>query len=131
MVLAYAEALLLLGADHVLHEIAEQVLATGDFARQYIAAAAELESKAVANRAIVQAQPHAPGIVTASEHEVTLLLFVDQVSVRQPSGTATPLTRASQSRVEMTLSLVDGTWRLAALSACWICPVVAVEVSQP
>lgn len=89
---------------------------TGEFAAQYNDAATELRSRAIANRAIVQAQPQPPGVVSANARQVTLLLFVDQVSVRQLPGASSPLTRATQSRVQMTLTEVDGTWRLSALS---------------
>lgn len=90
---------------------------TGAFAQQYDAYATDLESKAVANRAIVQAQPQAPGIVSASAHRVVILVFVDQVSVRQPQASAQPTTSAAQSRVQLTLQKVGSRWLLVALSA--------------
>ncbi|MDQ1706076.1 MAG: Mce-associated rane protein [Frankiaceae bacterium] len=90
---------------------------TGLFAKQYAQTAAQLLAQAKQARAIVQASPSTPGVVSASHNEVVVLLFVDQASVKQLTGQKTPTTRIDQSRVRMTMSRVHGRWLVSQLNA--------------
>ena len=66
---------------------------SGEFARQYAAASAELRTEAQANHAIVQARVRDTGVVAASSSQVIVLVFADQVSVTRTSASAVPTTR--------------------------------------
>jgi Mce-associated membrane protein len=90
---------------------------TGAFAQQYRRTAGELQTQAAQLKAIVQATPSTPGIVSADRHEVVVLLFVDQASVKQVAGKKTPTTRIDQSRVRMTMTNVGGRWLVSQLDA--------------
>lgn len=90
--------------------------ATGLFARQYAQTATELAATARQTHAIVQATARRAGVVTADGGDVVVLLFVDQVSVKQVSA-GTPTSRLDQSRVRMTLTKVNDHWRVSQLSA--------------
>ena len=46
-----------------------------------------------------------------------VLLFVDQASVRKTPGAKTPTTRIDQSRVRVTMTLVNGRWLVSDLAA--------------
>jgi Mce-associated membrane protein len=90
---------------------------TGLFARQYAGSADALLAQAGRLRAIVQATPASPGVVSATDDEVVVLLWVDQASVKQLAGQKTPTTRIDQSRVRMTMTKVDGKWKVSQLAA--------------
>ena len=90
---------------------------TGLFAGQYASASDRLAQQAKQARAIVQASPSAPGVVSASRDQVVVLLFVDQASVKQTPGQRQPTTRIDQSRVRMTMTLVRGRWLVSQLAA--------------
>lgn len=90
---------------------------TGLFARQYSGTASTLLAEARQLRAIVQATPAAPAVISASGDEVVVLVFVDQASVKQPAGQKSPATRIDQSRVRMTLTKVGGSWKVSQLAA--------------
>ena len=90
---------------------------TGLFARQYAGTASALLGQAKQLRAIVQATPAAPAVVSATSGEVVVLLFVDQASVRQQAGQKTPTTRIDQSRVRMTMTKVGNQWKVSQLAA--------------
>jgi Mce-associated membrane protein len=90
---------------------------SGEFARQYDAASAELRTEARANHAIVQARVRDTGVVAATSSQVVVLVFADQVSVTRTSAGSVPTTRLVPSAVQMTLTKVDGRWRVSALSA--------------
>src|SRR4051794_6190802 len=94
-----------------------QADATGVFAQQYRQTAGALKQQAAQNRAIVQASPSRPGVVSATDDEVVLLVFIDQASVRQAAGAATPTTRIDQSRVRMTMTRVGDRWLVSQLAA--------------
>ena len=91
--------------------------ATGLFARQYRQTAESLKQQAAKNRAIVEATPSMPGVVSATADEVVVLVFVDQASVRQIAGAKTPTTRIDQSRVRMTMTRVGDKWLVSQLAA--------------
>jgi len=90
---------------------------TGLFARQYAGSADALLQQAGELRAIVQATPATPGVVSASADEVVVLMWVDQASVKQLAGQKSPTTRIDQSRVRMTMTKVDGKWKVSQLAA--------------
>jgi len=90
---------------------------TGLFAKQYAGTASTLLAEAKQLRAIVQATPASPGVVSASADEVVVLIFVDQASVKQASGQKRPTTRIDQSRVRLTMTKVGGAWKVSQLAA--------------
>jgi Mce-associated membrane protein len=90
---------------------------TGEFARQYSSTAAQLLSEAKQVKAIVQATVGSAGVVSATNNEVVALLFVDQASVRQTAGQKTPTTRIDQSRVQVTMTRLNGKWLVSSLAA--------------
>jgi Mce-associated membrane protein len=90
---------------------------TGLFARQYAGSADTLLAQARQLRAIVQATPASPGVVSATKDEVVVLVWVDQASVKQLAAQKTPTTRIDQSRVRMTMTNVDGHWKVSQLAA--------------
>ena len=90
---------------------------TGLFAQQYAGTSGTLLAQAKQLRAIVQATPSNPGIVSASDDEVVVLMFVDQASVKQLSSQKSPTTRIDQSRVRMTMTQVGGKWKVSQLAA--------------
>jgi Mce-associated membrane protein len=91
--------------------------ATGLFSRQYAASADQLAEQARATRAIVQARAGDPAIISATSTEAVVLVFVDQVSVKQLRGAASPTTRIDQSRVRLTMSRIGGRWLVSQLAA--------------
>ena len=90
---------------------------TGVFSQQYAQTAGQLLTEAKQLKAIVQASVGLPGVVSASGDRVVVLVFVDQASVKQLPGQKTPTTRIDQSRVQVTMTKVHGTWLVSALSA--------------
>lgn len=90
---------------------------TGSFARQYADASTQLRGQALATHAIVQARVRDTGIVSASADRVVVLAFIDQVSITRASKSAVPTTRLIPSAVQMTLTDVDGRWRVSGLAA--------------
>lgn len=91
--------------------------ATGSFAKQYASTAPQLLSQAKQQRAIVQATIGAGGVVSATAHDVVVLLFVDQASVRQPAAQKSPTTRIDQSRVQLTMTRSGNRWLISSLQA--------------
>lgn len=89
----------------------------GAFAHQYAATATQLRSQAVAGHAIVQARVRDTGVVSASAGRVVVLAYIDQVSITRTSKAAVPRTRLIPSAVQLTLTDIDGHWRVAALAA--------------
>jgi len=90
---------------------------TGVFEQQYTGTASQLLSEAKQVKAIVQATIGSSGVVSAARNEVVVLLFVDQASVRQLTGQKAPTTRIDQSRVQATMTRVQGRWLVSALAA--------------
>jgi Mce-associated membrane protein len=90
---------------------------TGEFAHQYSGTASQLLSEAKQVKAIVQATIGSSGVVSTAKGDVVVLLFVDQASVRQVTGQKTPTTRIDQSRVQVTMTRVNGKWLVSALAA--------------
>jgi Mce-associated membrane protein len=90
---------------------------TGEFAQQYASTASQLLAQAKQVRAIVQAKPSQPGVITATADQVVVLVFVDQLSVKEVPGAKTPTTRIDQSRVRMTMTRVGSRWLVSQLAA--------------
>ena len=90
---------------------------TGVFAAQYAQTAQRLAQEAKATHAIVQATASNPGVVSATEDQVVVLLFVDQASVKLLTGATSPTTRIDQSRVQVTMTKVGGRWLVSQLAA--------------
>jgi Mce-associated membrane protein len=91
--------------------------ATGPFLTQYEQASASLVKEVGPAKAIVQASVQSGSVVNASHGQITVLLFVDQASVRQDSGQKTPVTRIDQARVQMTMVKQHGRWLVAQLTS--------------
>ncbi len=91
--------------------------ATGTFATQYRQSADQLAAQARQNRAIVQASPGQPGVVSADRGQVVVLVFVDQASVKQLEAQKSPTTRIDQNRVRLTMTQVNGHWLVSQLAA--------------
>ena len=91
--------------------------ATGPFLSQYDKTAASLVKEVGPAKAIVQATVQSGSIVNASNGQITALLFVDQASVRQDSGSKTPVTRIDQARVQMTMVKRHGRWLVYSLAS--------------
>lgn len=90
---------------------------TGTFAGQYAATTTQLRAQAVASHAIVQARVRDTGVFSASADRVVVLAYIDQVSITRTSRSAVPQTRLIPSAVQLTLTDVDGEWRVSALAA--------------
>jgi hypothetical protein len=91
--------------------------ATGPFRSEYEKSAASLLKEVGPAKAIVQASVQSGSVVNAADGQVTVLLFVDQASVRQNAGQKTPVTRIDQARVQMTMTKQHGRWLVYSLSS--------------
>jgi Mce-associated membrane protein len=108
----------ILGYDyrHLSADIAAaKVLATGQFLSDYTATAQKVLASAPSVKAIVTASVADQSVVQAQSDRVTLLLFVDQESVKQLSGQKTATTRIDPFRVQVTMSKVHGHWMVSDL----------------
>lgn len=94
---------------------AAKALETGQFLTQYTSTAQKVLASAPSVKAIVTATVAGQSIVQAQPDRVTLLLFVDQESVKQLKGEKTATTRIDPSRVQLTMSKVQGRWLISDL----------------
>ncbi len=87
---------------------------TGRFAEEY-ATTTEKTVRPTATRyqAVVEASLVDAGVRSASRDRVVVLVFVNQVS----RNTRLAAPQIDQNRVRMTLSLVDGQWRVSEVDA--------------
>jgi Mce-associated membrane protein len=83
---------------------------TGQLLSDYASTAKKVLASAVSVKAIVTATVSAQSVVQAQSDRVTLLLYVDQESVKQLAGAKTPTTRIDPFRVQMTMTKVKGHW---------------------
>lgn len=90
---------------------------TGVFTQQYSRTSRRLAAEARQLHAIVQAKPRRAGIVDLADGNVVVLLYVDQVSVKQIPDRRAPATQLTESRVRVTLTEVGGEWKAAQLVA--------------
>jgi Mce-associated membrane protein len=108
----------ILGYDyrHLSSDIAAaKALETGQFLTQYTSTAQKVLASAPSVKAIVTATVAGQSVVQAQADRVTLLLFVDQESVKQLKGEKTATTRIDPSRVQITMSKVHGRWMVSDL----------------
>ena len=94
---------------------AAKALETGQFLTQYTATAQKVLASAPSVKAIVTATVGGQSVVQAQADRVTLLLFVDQESVKQLKGEKTATTRIDPARVQATMSKVHGRWLVSDL----------------
>jgi Mce-associated membrane protein len=94
---------------------AAKALATGQFFSDYTATAQKVLASAPSVKAIVTASVADQSVVQAQPGRVTLLLFVDQESVKQLKGQKTATTRIDPFRVQVTMSKVHGHWMVSDL----------------
>jgi Mce-associated membrane protein len=90
---------------------------TGSFRNDYAATARRLAVEARKVRAIVAADVKSAAVLEDGTDQVVVLLFVDQTSVKQLPGQARPVSRRDQNRVRMTLTSLDGHWRVSDLAS--------------
>ena len=81
---------------------------TGQFADDYARQMDELEEQAVADSSVVVATVADKGVVSSSDEAVTVLVFVDQ----RRSNDNSDGEQVDQNRLEFTMVLVDGTWKV-------------------
>lgn len=89
---------------------------TGQLLSDYTSTAQKLLIQAVPIKAIVTATVSAQSIVQAQSGRVTVLLYVDQESVKQLAGSKSPTTRIDPLRVQMTMTKVKGHWMASDLA---------------
>ena len=105
-----------LSYDHrrMADDIAEaEAVSTGRLLEQYRDATEGLVEQAEEGSAVVRADVQTASVESASQDRVSVLLFVDQTTVRE--GLAEPLTE--QNRIRLTLQRVDGRWLASDLDA--------------
>jgi Mce-associated membrane protein len=89
---------------------------TGQLLTDYTASAKKVLGGAVSAKAIVTATVSGQSVVQAQPDRVTLLLYVDQESVKQLAGSKTPTTRIDPARVQMTMTKIKGKWMASDLT---------------
>jgi Mce-associated membrane protein len=89
---------------------------TGQLLTDYTGSAKKLLVQAPPIKAIVTATVSAQSVVQAQSDRVTLLIYVDQESVKQLAGTKSPTTRIDPVRVQMTMTKIKGRWMASQLS---------------
>lgn len=108
----------ILGYDyrHLTSDItAAKAISTGQFLGDYTSTAQKVLASAPSIKAIVTATVSGQSVVQAQSDRVTLLLFVDQESVKQLKGQKTATTRIDPFRVQVTMSRVAGHWMVSNL----------------
>ncbi len=92
-----------------------KALATGQFLTDYSTTAQKVLASAPSVKAIVTASVADQSIVRAQSDRVTLLMFVDQESVKQLKGQKSATTRIDPFRVQVTMSKIHGRWMVSDL----------------
>ena len=92
-----------------------KALATGQFLSDYSSTAQKVLASAPSVKAIVTASVADASVVRAQSDRVTMLLCVDQESVKQLTGQKTATTRIDPFRVQVTMSKVHGRWMVSDL----------------
>ncbi|HEX4018557.1 MAG TPA: hypothetical protein VHX15_17600 [Frankiaceae bacterium] len=108
----------ILGYDyrHLMDDIkAAKAMSTGQFLGDYTSTAQKVLASAPSIKAMVTATVSGQSVVQAQSDRVTLLLFVDQESVKQLKGQKTATTRIDPFRVQVTMSKVGGHWMVSDL----------------
>jgi Mce-associated membrane protein len=86
-----------------------QQFITGDFAAEYAETTATLKPLAEQEQAVVRAEVSSAGVIDAGAERVEVLLYVNQY--RRNVNIAGE--KVDQNRVVLTLTLVDGEWRVS------------------
>jgi Mce-associated membrane protein len=89
---------------------------TGQLLTDYTSSASKILVQAPPIKAIVTATVSAQSVVQAQSDRVTLLIYVDQESVKQLAGTKSPTTRIDPVRVQMTMTKIKGRWMASQLT---------------
>jgi Mce-associated membrane protein len=108
----------ILGYDyrHLTADIkAAKAISTGQFLTDYSTTAQKVLASAPSIKAIVTATVSGQSVVQAQGDRVTLLLYIDQESVKQLKGQKTATTRIDPFRVQITMSKVHGNWMVSNL----------------
>jgi hypothetical protein len=92
-----------------------KAISTGQFLTDYTSTAQKVLASAPSIKAIVTATVSGQSVVRAQNDRVSLLLFVDQESVKQLKGQKTATTRIDPFRVQLTMSMVGGHWMVSDL----------------
>jgi Mce-associated membrane protein len=90
---------------------------TGQLLTDYTSSAKKVIVQAVPIKALVSATVSAQSVVQAQSGRVTVLLYVDQESVKQLAGSKTPTTRIDPLRIRMTMTKVKGHWLASELDS--------------
>ncbi len=88
---------------------------TGQLLTDYSSSAKKILQQAASVKAIVTATVSAQAVESADKDRVTLLMYVDQESVKQLSGQKTPSTRIDPLRVRITMNKVGSEWKASNL----------------
>ena len=88
---------------------------TGQLLSDYTSTAKKVLVQAVPVKAIVTATVSSQSVIQAQSGRVTVLLYVDQESVKQLAGSKTPTTRIDPLRIQMTMTKVKGRWMASDL----------------
>jgi Mce-associated membrane protein len=90
---------------------------TGQLLTDYTSTAKKVLVQSASTKAIVTATVSAQSIVQAQTGRVTVLLYVDQESVKQLAGAKTPTTRIDPLRIQLTMTEVHGRWLASDLES--------------
>lgn len=90
---------------------------TGQLRTDYNSSATKLLSQAPSIKAIVKATISGQAVVHSQRDRATVLLYVDQESVKQLAGAKTPTTRIDPLRIQVTMSKVNGRWLASDLES--------------
>ncbi len=85
---------------------------TPGFRAQYRETMAKVRDQTLKKQIVVTAKILAAGLITATEHRATTLVFVDQSTTAKGSKNA----QANQSRIEVTLTRRNDEWRISTMT---------------
>jgi Mce-associated membrane protein len=88
---------------------------TGQLLTDYSASATKLLPQAPSVKAIVTATVSGQAVVRAQSDRVTMLMYVDQESIRQLPGEKSLSTRIDPLRIQLTMTKVHGRWLASEL----------------
>ncbi|MCX4095207.1 hypothetical protein [Nocardia sp. alder85J] len=106
----YAVTLTSIDAQHIDENFTDVLNgATGDFKDMYSQSSTQLKALLVQNKAVSKGRVVNASILSASENQVVVMLFVDQ----EVTNSASPDPRIDRSRILMTMQRVGGKWLAA------------------
>ncbi len=88
---------------------------TGQLLTEYTASAQKLLPEAPSVKAIVTATVSGQAVVRAQSDRVSMLMYVDQESIRQLKGEKSLSTRIDPLRIQLTMTKVHGRWLASEL----------------